>query len=149
MPLNDTDEKVEKIRLKVNLTELGERVCVLGDCFLLIGEELNGAVAEYACALCQYSLNYQMSDESNCSLCISYNDVNIFLGFKSKEVYTKWNEDIKKNMLKVKYTSIHFAHQTSEPVYECVEHPIYERISVLIEESVDISEGEKSIEPDK
>ena len=149
MPLNDTDEQVAKIRLKVNVTELGERVCVLRDSTLLIGKELDGFVAEYTCALTQYSLDHQICNESNNSLCISYNDVNMFLAFKSEEICNKWKEDIKKNMLKVRYISIYFSNKATDFGYECIKDPIYERISLLTQDSVDICEGEKSTENDK
>ena len=149
MPLNDTEEQVEKIKLEVNKTELGERVCVLRDYSLLIGKRLDGSIAEYACPLDQYSIDHEMSDEINFRLCISYNDINMLLSFKSGEIYEKWKQDIKKNMVKVRYISIHFPNQLIDPGYESINLPIYERISLYRKDSVGICEEKEPIKPDK
>lgn len=135
MPQRDSPEKSVKVKLKVNTNELGYRLCVLRDLHLLIGEEFNGCVAEFVCALTRYDMNYELSDEQNFCLCLTHNEMNVFLCFESEEEYKEWTDDIKSAMLRVKYTSVNFYNHITDNIYDSVEQPIYERISVLVEES--------------
>ena len=135
MPKRDSDEKSVKVKLKVNTSELGYRLCVLKDCHLLIGEEFNGCVAEFVCALTRYSISYELSNEFNLCLCLTHNEMNVFLCFESEEEYKEWTADIKSAMLRVKYISVSFYNDTTDNFYDSVEQPIYERISLLVEES--------------
>ncbi|KAI6652909.1 hypothetical protein LOD99_4295 [Oopsacas minuta] len=149
MPNAENGEKVVKVKLKANGKDLGNRFCILRDHHLLIGEELNGSVAEYECLLTQYSLNYEMCNKENLSLCISNNELNLILCFKSEEEYEQWEEDINNAILKERYTSVRFSSQTLENVYDSVdvevEPPIYERISLMLEESQKLSLEPKSL----
>ena len=135
MPKKDSAENSVKVKLKVNTSELGYRLCVLRDLHLLIGEELNGCVAEFVCALTRYSISYELSNEQNFCLCLTHNEMNVFLRFESEEEYTEWTAGIKSAMLRAKYTSVNFCNHLSDNVYDSVEQPIYERISLLVEES--------------